>query len=89
MYQLSLVVATATAVSFLAPYARGTRYEEAFLPKGNKRLLSPRSLGLASLLFERSEFLIATSKKKKLSVCVCGCSLNLGLSVEKNVLVLV
>ena len=40
-------------------------------------------------LFERSEFLIATSKKKKKTVCVCGCSANLGFSVEKIVLVLV
>ena len=31
IYQLSLVLATAT-VSFLEPYARTTRYEEAFLP---------------------------------------------------------
>ena len=50
---------------FLAPYARTTRYEEAFLPKGKKRPTryeeafltkgkklprSLRSLGLASLL---------------------------------------
>ena len=34
---------------FLAPYARTTRYEEAFLPKGKKRPQSLRSLGLASL----------------------------------------
>ena len=34
---------------FLAPYARTTRYEEAFLPKGKKRPRSLRSLGLASL----------------------------------------
>ena len=34
---------------FLAPYARTTRYEEAFWPKGNKRRGSLRSLGLASL----------------------------------------
>ena len=32
-------------------------------------------------LFERSEFLISTSKKKK-SVRLCGCSTNLGFSVE-------
>ena len=31
---------------FLAPYARTTRYEEAFLPKGKKRFRSLRSLGL-------------------------------------------
>ena len=31
-------------------YARTTRYEEAFLPKGKKRPRSLRSLGLASLL---------------------------------------
>ena len=49
MYQLSLVVATAT-VSFLAPYARTTRYEEPFLPEGLKGPRSLRSLGLASLL---------------------------------------
>ena len=42
-----------------------------------------------ALLFERSEFLIATCKKKKLTVCVCGCSANLGFSEEKVVLVLV
>ena len=30
-------------------YARTTRYEEAFLPKGKKRPRSLRSLGLASL----------------------------------------
>ena len=30
------------------------------------------SRGQAQLLFERSEFLIATSKKKKLSVCPCA-----------------
>ena len=35
---------------FLAPYARTTRYEEAFLPKGKKQPRSLRSLGLASLL---------------------------------------
>ena len=38
------------------------------------------------ILFERSEFLIATCKKKKtdrLSGCVSGCSDNLGFSVEK------
>ena len=34
---------------FLAPYARTTRYEEAFLPEGKKRPRSLRSLGLASL----------------------------------------
>ena len=34
-------------------------------------------------LFERSEFLIATSKTKK-SVRVCGCSANLGFSVENT-----
>ena len=34
---------------FLAPYARTTRYEEAFLPKGKKRPRSLRSLVLASL----------------------------------------
>ena len=34
---------------FLAPYARTTRYEEAFLPKGKKQPQSLRSLGLASL----------------------------------------
>ena len=31
-------------------YARTTRYEEAFLPRGKKRPRSLRSLGLASLL---------------------------------------
>ena len=37
IYQLSLVLATATAVvSFLAPYARTTRYEEAFFPLENR-----------------------------------------------------
>ena len=35
------------------------------------------------VLFERSEFLIATSKKKK-SVRLCGCSTNLGFSVENT-----
>ena len=35
---------------FLAPYARTTRYEEAFLPEGKKRPRSLRSLGLASLV---------------------------------------
>ena len=34
---------------FLAPYARTTRIEEAFLPEGKKRPRSLRSLGLASL----------------------------------------
>ena len=34
---------------FLAPYARTTRYEDAFLPEGKKRSRSLRSLGLASL----------------------------------------
>ena len=38
------------AFLFFAPYARTTRYEEAFLPKGKKRPRSLRSLGLASLL---------------------------------------
>ena len=36
--------------SFLAPYARTTRYEEAFLSEGKKWPRSLRSLGLASLL---------------------------------------
>ena len=43
-------------------------------------------LPFASVLFERSEFLIATCKKKKtdrLCVCLSGCSANLGFSVEK------
>ena len=38
------------------------------------------------IYFERSEFLIATCKKKKtdrLSGCVSGCSVNIGFSVEK------
>ena len=35
---------------FLAPYARTTRYEEAFLPEGKKRPRSLRYLGLASLV---------------------------------------
>ena len=35
---------------FWAPYARTTRYEEAYLPEGKKRPRSLRSLGLASLL---------------------------------------
>ena len=34
---------------FLAPYARTTRYEEAFLLEGKKWSPSLRSLGLASL----------------------------------------
>ena len=38
---------------FLAPYARTTRYEEVFLPKGKKRPRSLLFLGLASLLIER------------------------------------
>ena len=41
------------------------------------------SCGTFIILFERSEFLIATSKKKK-SVRVCGCSTNLGFSVENT-----
>ena len=36
---------------FLAPYARTTRYEEAFLPKGQKRPRSLRSLGLVIFRF--------------------------------------
>ena len=42
-------------------------------------------IDIATFLFERSEFLIATSKKKKLTVCVdvCGCTANLGFSEEK------
>ena len=35
----------------------------------------------ATVSFERSEFLIATSPQKK---CVCACSTNLGFSGEKN-----
>ena len=35
---------------FLAPYARTTRDEEAFLPEGKEQPRSLRSLGLASLL---------------------------------------
>ena len=50
IYQLSLVVATAT-VFFLALYGPTTRYEEAFLLEGEKRPRSLRSLGLASLLY--------------------------------------
>ena len=38
-------------VFFLAPYARTTRYEEAFLPKGKKRPRSLRALGLAIFRF--------------------------------------
>ena len=38
-------------VFLLAPYARTTRHEEAFLPKGKKRPRSPRSLGLAIYRF--------------------------------------
>ena len=34
-------------------------------------------------LFERSEFLVATCKKKK-SVRLCGCSTNLGFSGENT-----
>ena len=37
-------------------------------------------------LFERSEFLIATCKKKKLTVCLSGCSDNLLVLVWKNCL---
>ena len=33
-------------------------------------------------IYERSEFRIATSKKKKLTVCLSGCSANLGFSVK-------
>ena len=36
---------------FLAPYARTTRYEEAFLPKGNKWPRSLRSLDVAFVRF--------------------------------------
>ena len=36
---------------FLAPYARTTRYEEAFFAKGKKRNRSLRSLGLAIFRF--------------------------------------
>ena len=49
----------------------------------------PPKKQLYRYLFERSEFLIATCKKKKLTVCVSGCSVSLGFSVEKIVLVLV
>ena len=34
---------------FLAPYARTTRFEEAFLPEGKERPRSLRSVGRASL----------------------------------------
>ena len=44
-----LVPARKSKTLFLAPYARTTRYEEAFLPEGKKRPRSLRSLGLASL----------------------------------------
>ena len=57
---------------FLAPYARTTRYEIAFLLEGKKSARSLRSLGLASLLFERSEFLIDTPQKEGLRVCLCA-----------------
>ena len=36
-------------IYILAPYARTTRYEEAFLPKGKRWPRSLRSFGLASL----------------------------------------
>ena len=36
-------------VCVLTPYARTTRYEEAFLPKGKKRARSLHSFGLAVL----------------------------------------
>ena len=42
----------------------------------------PRYDACLQLLFERSEFLIATSKKKK-KVRVCVCSTNLGFSGER------
>ena len=48
--QTSLVQKNVFFILFLAPYARTTRYEEAFLPEGKKRPRSLRSLGLASLL---------------------------------------
>ena len=41
----------------------------------------PRTFVRSVGLFERSEFLIATCKKKKTD-CVCGCSANLGFSVS-------
>ena len=52
IYQLSLVSATAT-VSFLAPYARTTRHEEAFFPlenQGQKRLASLARLMIRDIM---------------------------------------
>ena len=51
------------------------------------------SADVRMILFERSEFLIATSQKQICTakkICTASvCSTNLGFSVEKNVLVLV
>ena len=46
---------------FLAPYARTTRYEEAFLPKGKKRPHFIRAKRVSNCYM----------REKKLTVCVC------------------
>ena len=55
-----------------------------FSAGSSKQILEDCLLLLAVALFERSEFLSATSKKKKTDrLCVCGCTANPGFSVEK------
>ena len=56
---------------FLAPYARTTRYEEAFLPKAKKRTRSLRSLGLASLFKKNGRRYARTAAIRKREKNVC------------------
>ena len=51
--------------SFLAPYARTTCHEEAFLPEGKKLPRSLRSLGVASLW--RGFFFLGKPREKRLA----------------------
>ena len=65
------------------PISNSGEYRKAFKRKWLKESKNLRRIAKGAILFERSEFLIATSKKKK-SVRLCGCSTNLGFSVENT-----
>ena len=54
---------------FLAPYARTTRYEEAFLPEGKERPRSLPSLGLAIFRFF-PDFVLFDGFISKFLVCI-------------------
>ena len=51
-------------ILFLAPYARTTRYEEVFLPEGQKRPRSLRSPGLVSVGLDTCIFVMPSTNVK-------------------------